>query len=189
MHSSGMRFVAYTSKLWFLLMLGIIASFAAGVGLVWNQLPVPLRIIFCLLLGVALLAIAFQLASTSPAVTADENGLTCYKAVYRTIAWEDIENSVRVPRVEKYRHFGETGWQMSFTDAWRPVDVFVRDIGKYSKNIPPKLNSALNRLNLSEEHPGCFRFRVDLTGTTGSSEQLQSVIQYYIAATKKNARS
>ena len=175
-----MHFSAYVSKIWLLFILGIIGLFAVGLSLVWHRLPMPILVIFSFLLSVAVIAIVFQLVSTAPVVTADENGLTCYKAFYGTIAWEDIEDSVRVPRVEKFKRYGRSGFQMSFTDGWRPIDVFVRNIESYSKIIPPRLHAVLDQMNSSADHPGCFRFRVELSGTTGSSERLQAVIEYYL---------
>jgi hypothetical protein len=179
-----MRFTAYASKIWFLFLLGIIGLFAVGLSLVWHRLPVPALVLFCFLLSVAGIAIVFQLVSTGPVVTADENGLTCYKAFYGTIAWEDIEDSVRAPRVEKFRRGRRTGFQISFTDGWRPIDVYVRNIEKYSKIIPPRFHAVIDQMNSSADHPGCFRFRVDLSGTTGSSERLQAVIEYYLGVRK-----
>lgn len=182
-----MKFIAYTSKLWTLLILVIVSGFGYGVYLLWNRVPAPDRgpmfpIIFSALLGISFLSLVLQLLSRKPVIVADERGLSCYRRFYATIQWDDIKDAIRAPRAES-----GVGWDgrryttWSFSDAWRPIDVYVSDIEKYSKILSPGVHGFVTTFQGRGIHKDCFRFRIELAGTNGSSAKLLEVINFYMA--------
>jgi len=180
-----MRFVAFSSKPWILMLLCFVGLFAGIIFLAWQSMPLIFQIVFPVMISAAAIACLAGLFRSSPLYVADEDGLSCYRAIYGLISWEDIEASIRIPRVEKYQCRGRTHYMWSFTDAWRPIDIYVRDLTKYSTVIPKRLHAILMRRRNPAIYPDCFRLRLDLTGSTGSSEDLQAVIQHYLNEKKK----
>ncbi len=180
-----MSFTAYTSKKWLLFLLAVIALFAGGIAFFWAGLPLHHQLIVGTLLSVALLLVLAQMASTAPVIVADESGLTCYKRFYRTIAWDDVKLVNRVPRVEKVKIGRRTRTTTSFTEAWRPVDVYIAGIEKYSRVLSGRLQKGVVGLQGSTEIPGCFRLRLELSGTTGDSAKLLEVLEYYMAESRR----
>jgi hypothetical protein len=175
-----MKFTAYTSKSWALLLLVIVFAFGYGAYLIWDKLPLFARIIVSALVGIAFISLIFQLFSRKPVVTADERGLSCYRHFYATIEWDDVKDAVRAPRAESGINCdGTRCTRWSFTDAWRPIDVYVSDIEKYSKILSPRVHRFVTTFQGQGLRKDCFRLRIDLTGTNGSSEKLQEVIDFY----------
>lgn len=181
-----MKFIAYTSKLWTLLILAIISTFGYGAYLLWSRvhatdrIPIFAIIIVCALLGISFGSLVLQLFSSKPVIVADERGLSCYKRFYATIQWDDVKDAIRAPRAES-----GVGWDgrsyttWSFSDAWRPIDVYVSDIEKYSKILSPGVHGFVTTFQGRGIHKDCFRFRIELAGTNGSSAKLLEVIDFY----------
>ena len=160
--------------------MAIVSAFGFGAYLMWDKFPWFAKIIFSALVGISFISLVLQLFSRKPVVVADERGLSCYRRFYATIHWEDVKDAIRAPRAEHYIDYdGRRCTRWSFTDAWRPIDVYVFDIEKYSKILSPRVHQFLTRCQDQGIHKGCFRFRIDLTGTNGSSEKLQEVIDFY----------
>jgi hypothetical protein len=113
-------------------------------------------------------------------IVADERGLSCYKRFYATIQWDDIKDAIRAPRAES--GIGPDGRRCttwSFSDAWRPIDVYVSDIEKYSKILSPRVHRFVTTFQGQGIHKDCFRLRIELAGTNGSSAKLLEVIDFY----------
>lgn len=180
-----MRFTAYISKKWLFFLLALIGLFAGGISFFWGRLVFHHQIIVGTLLAVAILLVLIQMATTAPVIVADENGLTCYPRFYRTIAWEDVKVINRVPRVEKVKIGKRTRTTTSFTEAWRPVDVYITGIEKYSKLLSGRLHKGVVGLQGSTEIPGAFRLRLEFSGTTGDSAKLMEVLEYYMAENRR----
>ena len=174
-----MRFVAYSSKLYSGLFLVVLLACGALVGGFAHKLPLFAVVIFGVLIGLGVLATFSQLVSSKPRLQIDEDGIRCYQAFYDPIPWSDIVSVERAPRVEKQQIGSSVRYQMSFSDAWRPIDLAVRRLDKYSKLIPAGLHNLLGARQKGD--PDVFRLRLEMTGMTGSSAEALEVIQFYLA--------
>ena len=177
-----MSFVARSSKLYSGLFLAVLLAFGAVIGLFANRMPWFAVAIFGTLLGLGVLSMVLQLVSNKPRLQIDEDGIRCYQAFYGLILWDDIVSAERVPLVEKQLQ----GYNRSFSDAWRPIDLAVRRLDKYSKLIPAGLHNMLSGGGQNGD-PDVFRLRLEMTGLSGSSAEALEVIQYHLA--RNGARS
>lgn len=176
-----MRFVAFHSKLWSFGLLAFVGMFAAIIGRFWQEMPLVPQILFVLLVGLAVVAIIAQLASGRPRLQIDEDGVACYRPFYGTICWEDILSAERAPRVEKQTFRGRTQYRMSFCEAWRPIDLTVRGLDRYSAVLPAGVHRLLSMSMRNNTDPQVFRLRLEMTGMTGSSAEALAVIEHYLA--------
>ncbi len=171
--------------------MGIVLAIAMAIAFYWKYIPLPFSLTAVGILSIALVALVIQAGSIGPSLVADETGLTCYPLFYRTIAWEDVRAVIHVPRVEEYA-VNNRRFKITTLGAWRPVDVLVHGIEKYSK-LPPKVHQFLTRSRrrdnhpsfYPEEYPGCFRLRIEPAGQTGTSAELCKVIEHYISQNRK----
>lgn len=178
-----MRFVARTSRLYSGVLLVVLLAFGAGVGLVASRMPLFVVVGFGVLIGLGLLAMLSQLLSCKPRLQIDEEGIRCYQAFYDPISWDDVVAAERVPLVEKQQIGSRVRYNRSFCDAWRPIDLDVRRLDKYSKLIPAGLHNLLSDGFRKKEDPEVFRLRLELSGLAGSSARALEVIQYHLART------
>lgn len=173
----SMRYVAFPSKLWACGLLAIVAAFGALIAMFWQRLPTMMLVVFVALLGLALAAVISQLVTSKPRLQVDEEGIRCYQPFYGTIAWEDVVAAERVPLVEKQTVGTQVQYMRSFCDAWRPIDLSVRGLEKYSKILP----EGVHRLLMPERDPEVFRLRLEMSGIAGSSADAMEAIQFYLA--------
>jgi hypothetical protein len=175
-----MRFVAFTSKLWTCGLLAFVASFGVIIGMFSHRLPLVPLAIFATLIGLALIAIGSTLVSAKPRLQIDEEGITCYQPFYGTIPWEDIVAVERIPRVEKQTFGSRVRYNMSFCDAWRPIDITVRGLDKYSKLLPAGVHNFLTKGLPQNGDPDVFKLRLELSGISGSSADALEVIRHFL---------
>lgn len=181
-----MRFVAYPSKLWnlsllviVLSLLGLFAKFAfPRLSLSWGGAAI---IIFTLVWSAGVLALAFGLVSGKAAIEIDEDGILCYRAYYSRIAWADVISAARAPRKEVVDGPDGKGVHICFSEAWRPIDLQVRDLEKYATGRVAGFYRKFIGFFPMAHRPPVSSLRLDLSGMAASSEDAMRVIEYYLA--------
>lgn len=187
-----MRFVAYSSKLWTLAILAPILL----MGWVWGKLACfrigfslegAIVLVFGLIWALAFLAIVFNLVSGKAAIEIDESGILCYRAYYTRIAWDDVISATRAPRKEMVDGPEGRGVHFSFSEAWRPIDLQIRDLEKYATGRFVGVHRSLVRPFSTLPKPPVSMLRLELSGLSASSEDAMRVIEYYLGLKQKSA--
>ncbi len=181
-----MRFVAYPSKLWnltllviVLSLLGLFAKFTfPRLSLSWEGVAI---MVFTLLWSAGVVALACGLVSGKAAIEIDENGIMCCRAYYSRIAWDDVISAARAPRREVVNGPDGEGVRICFSEAWRPVDIQIRDLEKYATGRVAGFHRAFIGAFPMAPRPPVSWLRLEMCGLAASSEDAIRVIEYYLA--------
>lgn len=168
-----MRHVAYASRLYHASGVVFVVAFGVAFFLFWKNMPLIPMIIGAFLVGAIVLGCMRALISSRPLIVADENGLACYRNFLSApIDWADIVAIRHVPRREQRAH-GKTSFVL--LEAWRPVEVTIRNRDKYLARFPKLLRKAVSH----SENPDWLVLRIDYAGHTGTSAELLRCIRHY----------
>lgn len=170
-----MRYVAYTSKLYSVVMLLAVAGFGGVIFMVRDKIPLGVQIAFGVLLCLGLAGCIAGLCSSKPVIVADEEGFYCRSLGVKKIAWEDIAAVVHLPRRRKLPN-GKT--QISMSESRRPIEIYVSNIEKYATGLVAW--SIKSRVAVNADHPECACLCIDCGGTTAKSPDLYEYILSHI---------
>lgn len=167
-----MRYVAYTSKLYYAAGLLVLSLFGFAVYSFGSRIPAWGQAVFYTGLGLLVLACLRGLCATRPVIAVDEDGVHYRKLFLKKIAWRDIAEIRQAPRSERH---GDRSISFSLTDSSRPIILLIANAGKY---MPPLL-LALTRLSPVPTPPGCIRLQIDTLGTTANSTALYEALLHH----------
>lgn len=171
-----MNCCAYASKAHSLFLLTVVLVFLAVY--VWSvthvrNLPLFWSIPMGVMLGIGLVAVVYSLVSSRPRLRVDEAGVHYYPWMFPVIEWADVAGAERTPKVLRIPE----GVHSSLKKDWRPIQLFVRNPGKYLGHIPTVLQRGL----YIDAPPGCVRLQIDCTGLKPGSEAIYDCIQSHLA--------
>ncbi len=184
-----MRFVAYSSKLWQLGILAFLLVIGSAFGVfAFAIIPLWVKVVAVLVFGGFVVLTVINLASSEPAIEIDETGILCYRAYYSRIPWEAVVSAARAPRQEEVQGPDGRAVHISFSEAWRPIDLEVLDLEKYATGWLARWSRGLLRVIPGVMRPPAYALRLEMAGLAASSEDAMRVIAYYLEQKKSRVR-
>jgi len=170
-----MRYTAYRSKAFIIVQLLFITAFGYLFSLFWHKTPLFFHIVFTVFIVGAAGICIYGLISFSPAIVADDSGLSCYKIALPLIEWPDIVDAKLLPKVRPYFNNGVKGTTTCIFESWRPIRLTVRNLDKYAHKLPRVFRGGFR----DPENPDLMRLDIEYAGLSGSSAELFKSIEYY----------